>query len=225
MRGKGPGEPAGKKQTGPKKGAKPSPETAPLTNDTLTDDQKRGLYLNGLQKLERLKSAAADIAGKIKQVRKEMKADGYDRVEVDYGLWLRREDTDDEAVAEQRAARERVAKWLARPEGFQGGLFDGPGDGVDRTPAVERAYEAGKTAGLDGKTASPPHDASTPQGQAWLRGHADGQAVLTSGFKPLPANGEKGFKDDAEAANPSMRARGNPAKGMPGAKKDGEPVH
>ncbi len=180
-------------------------------NDTLTDDQRRMLLINSLVKLERLQTQAKDIGGKVKQVRKELKADGFSKEQVNYALWLRREDTDPDTVREQREERERVAKWLARPEGFQGGLFDGPGDGVDRAPAVDRAYEAGKLAGLEGKSASPPHDASTPQGQSWLTGHADGQAVLAKGFKPLPPSEEE---DDDDIRPRHMREK---EKGMPSA--------
>ena len=76
-----------------------------------------------------------------------------------------------------------VAKWMARPEGYQGGLFDGAGDGVNRMPAVDRATEEGKTAGLSGVSCTPPYDASTPQGQAWIKAWHEGQAVVAAGFK------------------------------------------
>jgi ribosome modulation factor len=179
----------------------------------------RGLFLNSLGKLESAKDKIAKLTADVRNIRKQMKAEGYSKVEVDYALFLNKKKDEPELIEEQRRSRERVAKWMARPEGFQGGLFDGIGDGVDRTPAVDRAFESGKTAGLEGKSASPPHDASTDQGQAWLRGYGDGQAILASGFKPLPPKpGE--FQDDAASAKPSMRSRG-----MPGAKKDGDAVH
>jgi hypothetical protein len=155
----------------------------------------------------------ATLNADIRNKRKEMKAEGYSKVEIDYALFLRKKSDDPERIAEERAARERVSKWLAMPEGYQGGLFDGVGDGVNRMPAEDRASEEGKTAGLSGKPCSPPYDASTPQGQAWIKSWHAGQAVLLAGFKT-----PKTFEDDAESGKPSIRSRGNPASGMPSAR-------
>ena len=85
----------------------------------------------------------------------------------------------------------RVAQYLAHPIGRQLSLFD-----KDRTPAVEVAFEEGKTASLSNHPAKPPHDASTPQGQAWLKGHAAGQEIIGKGFKPLKT--EKKPTDEAD---------------------------
>jgi ribosome modulation factor len=203
------------KKRGRKPGAakKPNPETAPLTggHNDMSDDQKRALFLNGLGKLEAVKEKMAKLNADARNIRKQMKSEGYSKVEVDYALFLNKQSDDPDRIAEERQARERVAKWLARPEGFQGGLFDGPGDGKDRTPAVDRAKEEGKTAGMQGESAKPPYDASTPQGQAWLHGHADGQATLAKGFKPLPPSDED---EDGEDVRPRhLREKGMPSAG------------
>lgn len=51
------------------------------------------------------------------------------------------------------------------------------------------AYEDGKQAGLEGKTASVPLEfANTATGQRWLAGWHDGQMHIQKGIKPLNAS-------------------------------------
>ena len=147
----------------------------------LTDDQQRALLLQGIQKIEIIEKRKAQTVADLRNERKKLIADGFTSKQIDFCLRLREQDPN-EAAAEFAGAI-KVARWLAHPIGRQMGLFED----VDRTPGVERAFEEGKTAGMEGASRSPPYDASTQQGQQWLRGHADGQAVLMKGFKPLEA--------------------------------------
>lgn len=75
----------------------------------------------------------------------------------------------------------RVARWMGLPYGAQAGLFDN----VDLTPAAEKAYANGKRDGLAGASQNNPHDPSVPQYGEYLRGWQDGQAVISSGIRPL----------------------------------------
>jgi len=185
------------KQPGSSKKKADNPETAPIGhNDTLTDDQKRGLFLNGLVKLERLLGEAASAAASARAQRKAMKSDGFDNSEVNYALWLRKKPHDD--AIDKAKIEARIARWLAHPVGHQFSLF---GDEPDRTPDVDRAFELGKVAGLEGLACKPPYAPGSEQGQSWIKGHGEGQTILTKGFKPLAD------------APPDTKGRG-----MPGAK-------
>ena len=186
---------------------KPSPESAPIGSNGLTDDQKRGLFLSeseGIPKLERLLDDLASANSAIRNHRKLMKANGFARAEIDYALWLRKKSETD--AQERLQAHANAARWLAHPIGTQFTLFE---DGVDRTPAIERAFEEGKTAGLEGKPCKPPHDAATEQGQKWIEGHRAGQAVLAKGLKTLLP------PDDTERDLRPRFARGMPSAPPP----------
>lgn len=77
----------------------------------------------------------------------------------------------------------RIARWLGVPIGTQTDLFPE----IDRTPIGDRAFAAGKMAGLAGDSAKPPHDPSTEAYRRWMDGHAEGNETLArSGFKPFP---------------------------------------
>jgi hypothetical protein len=180
-----------------------SAELAPVGDNDLSDDQKRGLFLNGVTKLERLVADVGSAVAAVRDQRKKMKADGYNKTEVDYALWLRKK-KEPEAI-EEAQARARVARWLAHPVGHQMSIFDEAEP--DRTPLVDRAREEGKVAAFENKACKPPYDAATEAGQAWIAGHHEGQEVIAKGFKPLPkADGE----DD-------LRPRFKQGDGMPGA--------
>ena len=55
-------------------------------------------------------------------------------------------------------------------------LFEEP----DRTPAADRAYDAGKQASMENQPRKPPHDPSTIQYERWMAGYADHQATLAA---------------------------------------------
>ena len=172
----------------------------------LTDEQRRGLYVVGIAKLERLNAAKDEAVAAIRLHRKTMKSDGFSPEEVNYGLWLRKQP---EAVAiEDANQRARVARWLAHPLGHQATLFDDTGALLDRTPGDDRAFEEGKVDGFEGKPASPRYDATSPQGQRYLAGWQVGQAALAANFKPTDP------EDDDDPRPRFLKERG-----MPGADK------
>lgn len=198
------------------KAAKPAPSAAPgVGHNELTDEQKQALLLQGCVKIERLKAQIDDLSGQVKQQRKVMRSDGFSKDEIDGALLMRRLDPD-QATA-RVATLIRVAKWTGQPVGFQAELF---GDGVDRTPSVERAFAEGKIAGMAGEACVLPAKwaPGSEQAEAWVRGWHDGQAVLASGIKPIaesddePDAGEADREtdeefDDATSGKPSIRNR------------------
>lgn len=80
-----------------------------------------------------------------------------------------------------------VLKWIGEPLGAQLSLeLNRP----DRTPAVERAYDQGKVACMEGKSCSPPYDASVPQYAEWINGYHDETARrVKAGIQPLAGDG------------------------------------
>lgn len=159
---------------------KPKDGSAPSAghNSNLTDEQRQALHLNQhvpayAKALEAKKTADAEL----KNVCKLIKAEGGSVSAVKLTLALRT--PEGEAAFRARLAEEHeVAVWNG--VGVQIDLFAD----TDQ-PAEEKAYEAGKRAGMAGESAKPPHDPSVPQYRRWMEGHADGQAVLAQGFKTL----------------------------------------
>ena len=195
-------------KSAPKKAAKPNkapPARGSVPGDNLigalTDDQRRGLFLNGIGKLERLQEAAASAAAAARKQRQVLKSEGFEKGDVDFALWTRKADEND--VRKLLGTQARVLRYLAHPVATQASLFDE----TDRTPAVDRAYEEGKSAGIEGKRLEPPHDASTPQGQKWIAGWHDGQAVLASGFKPVEPKGMPSAPVEPETSEKVVRPR------------------
>jgi uncharacterized protein (UPF0335 family) len=197
------------------KAAKPAAATPGVGHNELTDEQKTALLLQGVVKIERMRAEMASINADIRNVRKTLKADGFTKAEVDYAIFLRASKPED--ATEQVRMQIRLAQWLAHPMGMQADLF---GDGVDRTPSVERAYAEGKVAGMAGEACVLPSKwaPGSEQAEAWVRGWHEGQAVLASGIKPIaesddePDAGEADREtdeefDDATSGKPSIRNR------------------
>ena len=161
---------------------KPSASPSPAAFDGRTEDQRRGLLLTHIVKLEKLGQIAKTANSDIRNHRKLMKADGFEREEVDFMLLARR--VPETTIRSMFETYDRVLAYLAHPVGRQFDLLD-PDD--DRAPAIDVAREAGKTAGLEGLRCDPKpaYDASSPQGREWIEGWHQGQAVLKRGFKPL----------------------------------------
>lgn len=151
-------------------------EQSKAAESNLSPEARRALFVNGLMKLERLREKLNAANADVRNQRKALKAGGFSKEEIDYALYLRR--TDDADIREQAEARERVARYLAKPIGFQFALLD-----ANRTPEVDRAFERGKTAGMQGESCVPPYAAGSPQGQRWIEGWHEGQASLMAAFR------------------------------------------
>lgn len=166
----------------PKKEAQPKkPDPDARVNSDLTDDERRSLFLQGIAEIEREQKKKAELVNpidaKIKLARKRLKAEGFPKDEVDDGLRQRKMEPEQVMAAVQ--SRFRVARWLGFAPGYQANLF---GDGVDRTPVLERAYGEGRTAGMSGDDPKAPEKFAPGSDTAneWMRGWHDGQEVLLS---------------------------------------------
>lgn len=147
-------------------------------NSNLTDEQRQALHLNQhvpayVKALEKKKVADAEF----KNACKIIKADGgsVDAVKLTIAL---RTPEGEQAFRARIAEEAQVAAWNG--VGIQVDMF-----ADQMQPSEDKAYDAGKRAGMAGETAKPPHDPSTAQYRKWMDGHAAGQAVVSQGFKTL----------------------------------------
>lgn len=136
----------------------------------LTEEQSQALFFHHRRlykdALAKKKKADADF----KNTCKRAKAEKVDPRMIKFSIDL---EDDDGTLATEQADRERVAAWMGLSLGGQADMFD-------RTPAVDRAFDEGKRAGMEGKDCSPPYEPGGEVGQAWLRGWHEGQRVLVS---------------------------------------------
>jgi len=145
----------------------------------LTDEQRQKLHLQHKGKYEKTlkakKAADADFRNACKLAKSEL----GDFAVLQIKLAIAMDSPEGELKIKARLEAEaQVLRWNGLPIGHQDELF-----GEDRTPSVEKAFNAGKAAGMAGEHCKPPHDASTPQGQNWISGWNAGQAVNLGGIK------------------------------------------
>jgi ribosome modulation factor len=185
------------------KGSKNKPkdgETPSVGHNTaeLSDAEKQALLVRGLADLETMISDKDEIVAEIRTQRKRLISYGFEAFEIDFGLKLRKSG-DGEALARRRREA-TIARFLNHPIGTQSDIFDE----IDRTPSVDAAYEAGKVAGAEGKSANSPHPLGTEQNESWMKGWHEAQQTLASGFKKLEtaeaAQAEAAEQDDLEVA-------------------------
>lgn len=147
----------------------------------LTEEERRARLVRGVKDIEDLQEQLKPIKEAIAGVRKDLKSIGFERFEIEYALRLKKVDETEELDRRRREAR--VAAWFNHPIGTQPDLFS---DEPDRTPSVDKAFESGKIAGMEGQTCSPPSHFGQEQQQSWIRGWGIGQELITvDGFKPL----------------------------------------
>jgi hypothetical protein len=104
-----------------KKGSNPELRVVdPITTNDLNDEQKGDLLVKGIERLEKLIEQKDKMVAAIRTQRKTMKSEGFERQEVDFALWVRREG--DEAAKERVALQIRIAAWIGQPLGFQPSL-------------------------------------------------------------------------------------------------------
>lgn len=163
----------------------------------LTEDQRCALLVQGVKKIETYQEQLESIKANIRNVRRALKSDGFDRFEVDYALRLRRVDDTEELDRRRREAR--IARWLNHAIGTQADLFADE-EIVDRTPSVDKAFSEGKLAGMEGESCNPPSHMGQEQRQEWIKGWGQGQSLIAvEGFAPLSDAAEES-NDETEAA-------------------------
>lgn len=150
----------------------------------LSPDEQRASFLRINQQIVGLR-AKADAANKlVKDALADAKASGFLKKDFDIARDLADKDN---KIKDEVTRRLRIAQWLGHPIGAQLDMFAEP----DRTPIVDRAYDDGKMASMEGKPRKPPHAAETDAARAWFGGFDDHQRELQGGFKTLtPKEGE-----------------------------------
>lgn len=96
-----------------------------------------------------------------KRLRKLAKADGLKLSNIDFALRAVRLE-DDSIIVEELRQQERIAAWLGLPVGAAPAF-------EFAEPIEERAVREGEAAGMMNKDRSPPYDANTAPGRAWLK--------------------------------------------------------
>lgn len=142
----------------------------------LSDAQRQALHLSQhVPAYEKALAAKKKADADLKNVCKLIKTEGGSVKAVKLTLELRTPEGE-EAFRARIAEQVEIAVWNG--VGVQIDMF------VDeREPAEDKAFAAGKRAGMAGETAKPPHDPSVPQYARWMEGHAEGQAIVAKGFK------------------------------------------
>jgi hypothetical protein len=143
----------------------------------LSADDERHLFLRHRESWNnyQAKLKAAERIGI--DVKAALKADGFTVAQMkiaDEMTTMKGEARQTQAVRD----RLKVAFWIGHAMGRQLSLFEEP----DRTPIDDRAYEEGKTAGLEGRTMSTSRFApGSPANERWITGWHDGQEIITRG--------------------------------------------
>lgn len=162
-------------------------------NSELSPEARRKLYLQGLGRIEGLQEEMGTINSQIRNERKELKAIGFETAEVNFGLKLRKNKPEDEVDVWRKL--QFVAEMLNHQIWTQPDMLDG----VDRTPAVDKAAEDGLMAGMEGQQCKPPYAPGSEQEQKWVAQWHRGQEIkIEKGIKPLeqPAPASQSFDND-----------------------------
>lgn len=221
----------------PKAAAKPKAEKPPKTPkaakepaapDTAKEPKRFNAEINVEEKalfvgkgghLEKIKDLRAKLNtanSNLRTAYKTAKADGFTKADFDTAIEIETEEK--EAAARAKIARKLViARYMGSDLGHQLELFLEP----HRVPAVDRAYEEGQTASMEGKTANPSYDPSTPQHAEYMKGyHDDQEKRIKGGIKktePAPepttkviSKAEKEAQAQAAASPPPPPTSGVP---------------
>lgn len=172
--------------------AAPAAAPAPSGNTDDLDREEKALFLHHMPRIKAAKDRVNSATADLRNLYKKAKAEGnFTKADFDTAFAL--ETAEKEARERARIARAlKIAKIVGSAMGNQLDLFLEP----DRTPAIDRAREEGERASMEGKSAQPPYDPSTPQFKTWLEGWHGHQATLAKGIRPTnPA-----VKEDVAAA-------------------------
>ena len=142
----------------------------------LRDDELRSLALNHKGLFERAlaakKAKDADFRNACKKIKSELGDSGVAIIKAMIELDSPEGET---AVLSRIRAQAKAARWNGLPVGTQVELaLDVP----DRTPAVDKARDAGKQASMEDALCKPPYAPNLPQYKAWMDGYQDHRATM-----------------------------------------------
>lgn len=156
------------------------PDVKPAVSlEALSDEQMQALTYQNMNTYQNAlaakKKADADFKNVCKIIKAELGPDGVANIKDLIAL-----DTEEgeKRIRAEVERKMRVARWAGAAIGTQADMFDG----VDRTPAIDKARAAGKREGLKGAPRKPPHDPSTPQYAKWIEGYDEGQTATQQAF-------------------------------------------
>lgn len=174
----------------PKKGkntpvAEASPKARPSDGapDELTEMEKQDLFLSCKTALATAKGKLAKVVADVRNVKKRIKADGFTVAQVEAAILMETAEGEEKLRVEMQELLQ-AAKWVGVPWGSQLDMFNEP----DRTPAVDKAHDAGMRASMADKSRKAPHAPESPQAASWYAGYDEHQAELAKAFKRSPGN-------------------------------------
>lgn len=167
-------KPAASKSDAPKE--KPAKGAAKASND----DQDRALFLQALPKVGQLRAALNTANANLRNAYKQAKADGFAKKDFDEAFQM--QGAEGEKVKKAAISRSlRIARWLGMDLGSQLDMFEQDA----RVPAIDRAYEEGKSQAMQGISLKCDYAQETEQYRTFAAGWHHGQEVLSKGFKKL----------------------------------------
>jgi hypothetical protein len=175
-------KPGPKKKDAPKVAEAAAPEAkaaGPKANEPSADPKLRELARHHRDKYITLKNAMGKAQKNLRLFGKEVKEDGLSMRQIK--LMVELSTPEGEAAWRMTIANDLIAaQYQGAAIGQQLTLFLEP----DRTPAVDIAYDQGVQDSMDGKTAHPGYDPSTPQHAKYMDGfHAETERRLKAGIK------------------------------------------
>ena len=164
----------------PAKAAKNAPRVS-------NDDQDRAAFLNYLPKVAERKKEIVDataevnrIKGTLRTLYKQALADGFSASDFDEAQRL--QGNEGEKAKKNAITRSlRIARWLGMDLGAQLDMFEQDA----RVPAIDRAYEEGKSQAMQGQSLKCDYSPDTEQYRTFSAGWHHGQEILSKGFKKL----------------------------------------
>lgn len=157
-----------------------SPASAPKHYNQINTEEK-ALFLRHKPLIDKAVDAVGTAVSNLRKLYKTAKAEGgFTKADFDYARQI--ETLEKEQAARTKIARQlTIAKYMGSDLGAQLDMFLEP----SRVPAVDRAAEEGQRDSMEGKTAKPSYDPSTPQYRAYMDSyHADQEQRIKSGIKP-----------------------------------------
>lgn len=134
----------------------------------LTEDQQRANLALAVTAYQASLKNKNDYTAEHLKVCKRIKADGVSLDDVKTAVKLQTPEGE-AALKARMEAEARVARWMGSAIGTQFGLFE------EGLPSEDRAFEAGKRAGIAGEKSTVPEGYDLNE---WLRGWQIGQAAL-----------------------------------------------
>jgi hypothetical protein len=144
------------------------------------DDQDRALFLQALPKIAKLTADKDAAVAALRNAYKQAKADGFAKGDFDEAFKM--QGHEGEKVKKAAISRSlRIARWLGMDLGAQLDMFEQDA----RVPAVDRAYEEGKSQAMQGLSLKCDYSPDTEQYRTFAAGWHHGQEILSKGFKRL----------------------------------------